>query len=69
VPYQSGVHLQLADTAEDFAAAICRLLLQDTERRRLAAAGAAYVRQNYDWQQLAVQMLADVRTALQAHSR
>lgn len=69
VPYQSGVHLRLADTAEDFAAAICQLLLQETERQRLAAAGAAYVRQNYDWQQLAVQMLADVRAALQTHSR
>jgi glycosyltransferase involved in cell wall biosynthesis len=63
------VHLRLADTAEEFAAAICQLLLQETERQRLAAAGAAYVRQNYDWQQLAVQMLADVRAALQTHSR
>lgn len=49
VPVRDGEQLLLADTAEDFAAAIERLLADPPLRARLGAAGRAFVQRHYDW--------------------
>lgn len=53
-----GKGLLLADTADDFAAAVLRLLEDQDLQRQLAAAGRQVVENNYDWRQVAPRLLA-----------
>jgi glycosyltransferase involved in cell wall biosynthesis len=53
-----GVHLLLADTPEDFAAAVLRLLREPALADRLRANGWQLVRERYDWQALLPRFLA-----------
>lgn len=46
---QHGEHCLLADTPDDFAAAVLRLLADEALGRRLGAAGRALVSAQYDW--------------------
>lgn len=46
---EPGLHLLVADTSSDFAAATVRLLGDPSLRARLAAAGRQAVRERYDW--------------------
>ena len=50
---EDGVHLLLADTEEDFADAVLRLLGDAGLRERLAVAGRALVERHYDWDMIA----------------
>jgi glycosyltransferase involved in cell wall biosynthesis len=47
-----GVHLELADTAAEFAAACVRLLSDQKRRMGLATAGRAYVAERFDWRNI-----------------
>jgi glycosyltransferase involved in cell wall biosynthesis len=57
-------HLLIADTAEEFAVAIGRLLDDPELRARLGAAGRAYVREHFDWATIAARVLAGYDAAL-----
>ncbi len=46
---KDGVHLELADRPEDFAAKALSLLRDDTRRRALGEAGRKFVRAQYEW--------------------
>ena len=46
---QAGQHLLIADTPQDFAAQVIRLLREPGLRRRLAENGQQLVQQRYDW--------------------
>jgi len=46
---KDGVHLELADRPEDFAARAVALLRDDARCRALGEAGRKFVRENYDW--------------------
>jgi glycosyltransferase involved in cell wall biosynthesis len=50
---ESGRHLVLADTPEDFAGAISTLLIDAPRRRALGAAGRALIDAEYRWEQIA----------------
>ncbi len=43
-------HLLVADNPKDFAAAVCRLLGDEGDRRRLGKAGRALVEKEYNWE-------------------
>lgn len=49
LPLQDGQTVLLADTPEEFAAAVAELLRKPERRAQLAAAGQAWVRQNASW--------------------
>lgn len=51
-------HLLVADTAEEFAAAIGRLINDPALRTRLSAAGRAFVREQFDWSAITARVLA-----------
>ncbi|HEX9565337.1 MAG TPA: glycosyltransferase [Gemmatimonadaceae bacterium] len=53
LPLQPGRHLIVADGAEDFAAAVLRLLSDPVEARDVAASGARFVRENFSWDRVA----------------
>jgi polysaccharide biosynthesis protein PslH len=52
VPYTDGEHVLLADTPDDFANAVLRLIANKTLRAQLAGNAALWVRQNYNWPDL-----------------
>lgn len=64
---EADQHVLLADTAEAFADAVCRLLGDEALRTRLATAGRALVEAKYDWAIMGRQ-LADLITEI-THSR
>lgn len=49
---EDGRELLLADTADDFASAVLRLLADPAQAARLGAAGRAFVSASYDWGQI-----------------
>lgn len=57
---EDGVHLRLADDAEQIAAATVELLRDPGARRRLGSAGRERVRERYDWTSIADAFAADV---------
>jgi glycosyltransferase involved in cell wall biosynthesis len=61
-------HLLIADTAEEFVAAIGRLLDDAELRSRLSAAGRAYVREHFDWASIAARVIAGYDAALTLRS-
>lgn len=61
-------HLLIADTAEEFAAAIGRLLDDAELRARLGEAGRAFVREHFDWSAIAARVLAGYDAALALRS-
>ncbi|MBN1565528.1 MAG: glycosyltransferase [Anaerolineae bacterium] len=54
---QDNTELRLADTAAAFADAVSGLLQHPDQRRALGAAGAEYVKANYDWSVIAPKLL------------
>jgi glycosyltransferase involved in cell wall biosynthesis len=52
IPAEHERHLLLADTAEEFAAQVIRVLTEPDLRSRLGQEAAEWVRQRYDWAQL-----------------
>jgi polysaccharide biosynthesis protein PslH len=51
---ENGKHLMLADTPEDFAAAVARLLADPALRTRLGEQASMHVREHYGWDRLAL---------------
>jgi sugar transferase (PEP-CTERM/EpsH1 system associated) len=51
-----GEHLLIADSAKEFATAVCRLLADKTLRLRLGWAGRHFVLEQYDWRRLTPQL-------------
>ena len=49
---EPGRDFLLADSAEDQAAAICRLLGDEDELRAQGARGRAFVEEHYDWERV-----------------
>jgi sugar transferase (PEP-CTERM/EpsH1 system associated) len=47
-----GIHAEVADSAEDFAAAAIALLNDQNRRRELAEKGRRFVAQNFDWDKI-----------------
>lgn len=64
VGVRDGEHLLVADRAEEFAAAIGRLLDDGALRARLGAAGRAFVREEFDWASIAGRVIAGYDAAL-----
>jgi glycosyltransferase involved in cell wall biosynthesis len=62
LPFQSGRELMIAPLADDFAAAVVRLLQDEAERAALIAAGRAAV-ERFDWDNV-LQPLDDVYAEL-----
>lgn len=54
----SGEELMIADTAVDFAAAICTLLSDPEYGRKIGLAGRAYVEQHHHWDNIAAELEA-----------
>jgi glycosyltransferase involved in cell wall biosynthesis len=52
VPYANGKHLLLADSPEDFAQAVIRLVNDSSLRSKFSRQAAEFVRQNYDWHRI-----------------
>jgi len=63
-----GEHFLAADTPDDFADAILRLLGDDALRHRLAAAARHLVEQRFTWDKVAAQFEAICARALAAHA-
>ena len=55
-PLKQGEHLLIADTAEEFADSICRLIAEPDLRRKLACRGQEMVLKEYDWSHAAAQL-------------
>lgn len=53
---RDGENILIADKAEEFAAAVIRLLHSPCERQRLGEAGRQLVRQEYEWNVIAAKM-------------
>ena len=53
---RSGEHLVLADTAEDFARAVTRLLADPAETARLGSAGRQLIERSYAWARIAADL-------------
>lgn len=49
VPYNSGEHLLIADTVQDFAENVVALLNDPALQRKLRLNGRSFVEQNFDW--------------------
>ena len=49
LPVEPGTHVLLADSADDFAAAVVGLFRDEEARTRLGEAGRRLVTQRYDW--------------------
>jgi glycosyltransferase involved in cell wall biosynthesis len=56
LPTESGRHLLIADSAEDFAAAIVRVIREPDLRRRIEREARALVTTHYDWSVAAAQL-------------
>jgi len=56
LPVQAGTHLHIADTPQDFANAVLRLLRDEGERRRLGRAARDLVVERYDWSAAALEL-------------
>lgn len=57
-------HLLIADTAEEFAAAIGRLVNDGALRARLGAAGRTFVREHFDWAAITGRIVAGYEAAV-----
>jgi len=62
-PIRNGVDALIADTAEDFAAALRRLIASPELRRQLGANGREMILRHFTWRQLGAQFLALVEGA------
>ena len=60
---EHGVNVWIADTAQELAAGIGRLLEDDQLRRKIAAAGRQYVEQKSDWRTIGLRQRALLREA------
>jgi polysaccharide biosynthesis protein PslH len=49
LPLEPGTHVLLADSADDFAAAVVRLFRDDAARTRIGEAGRGLVTERYEW--------------------
>ena len=58
VDVRPGEHLLIADTPEEFAAAVGTLLADPELRTRLGTAGRAFMRDHYDWAGIAARIVA-----------
>lgn len=63
-----GKHLLIADDPPAFAAAVCGLLADPARSEDLGAAGAAFVRDHYDWASIGVVLRGIVAGALERHA-
>jgi glycosyltransferase involved in cell wall biosynthesis len=54
---KSGLDIVVADSAEDFALEIIRLMSNLEHRRKLGASGLAYVRRNHNWKNIAARLV------------
>jgi len=52
IPCEDGKHLILADTPNEFATSVVRLLQDDAARSTLESEAATWVRENYSWNQI-----------------
>jgi glycosyltransferase involved in cell wall biosynthesis len=61
------VHVLLADTAEDFAAAVIHLLGNEALRLELSRRAREFVRERYDWSAILPLVEAAYEAAIAAH--
>jgi glycosyltransferase involved in cell wall biosynthesis len=54
LPVRDGEHLLLADTPQEFSAAVVRLLHDEATRRRLGSAARRFVEENFSWRRAAL---------------
>lgn len=59
LPVKNGVHVVLADTAQEFADAIIKLLQDDSGRKRIEKTAREFVEKNVSWEK-AAEVFADV---------
>jgi sugar transferase (PEP-CTERM/EpsH1 system associated) len=63
LPVSDGLHLLLADTPEEFAHAVVRLLQNQTERARLGDAARHLVKEQFDWASVSGHLEAALKAA------
>ena len=61
---EDGIHLFIADTAEEFARKAIMLINNPDLRERVALAGQSFVRQNYDWPRVGEALLRACHSAV-----
>ncbi|MFL6229571.1 MAG: glycosyltransferase [Pyrinomonadaceae bacterium] len=69
LPVKGGEHLLLADTPEEFAAALARVLADKDLARTLAANAAGLVRERYGWEGVAAEFAALCGRAARAYGQ
>lgn len=52
IPAEDGAQLLLADSPEDFASAVLKLLNSNSLRQKMSVRASSWVRQNFDWNRL-----------------
>lgn len=67
LPVRDGEHLLLAETPEQFARAVLRLLRDEPLRRRLAASAQTFVADRYSAETIARQFMAHCRETIERH--
>jgi sugar transferase (PEP-CTERM/EpsH1 system associated) len=69
LPVGDGAELLLADTPEDFAAKVVRVLTNEDLARRLGARAAATVRERFGWNRVAASFAGICEQALRRHGK
>jgi sugar transferase (PEP-CTERM/EpsH1 system associated) len=69
LPVSDGLHLLLADTPEEFAHAVVRLLQNQTERARLGDAARHLVQEQFDWASVSSYLEAALKAAASRAAR
>ena len=68
LPVRDGEHVLLRDTPESFAAAVARLLRDETEGRTLGERGARFMRERFGWASVAEQFARLCELAVERHA-
>lgn len=69
LPVEDGRELLVADAPEEFAAAVVRVLTDETFARRLGARAASLVRERYGWERVAAEFAALCRATIESRAQ
>lgn len=64
IPCESGTHLALADSPQQFATEVVRLLEDQTARKQLGSVAGKWVREHFDWKSLSEKISTELAPLL-----